>query len=119
MERGWIAVPEVAEEIRPHMSFRKELLFAAETGFAGSRIRKDVAQHFLALQKALMRHLGEQPDANHSASVGIKARTSRPRQHHARPNSSANEAPRRPGGRPAARSMEQPCTLAAGRLACG
>lgn len=35
VERAGITVPEVAEEIRLHVSFREELLIAAETGLAG------------------------------------------------------------------------------------
>src|SRR6266849_6052085 len=37
VQRAWITVPEVAEEIRLHMAFREELLIAAETGFAGRK----------------------------------------------------------------------------------
>ncbi len=37
MQRGWISVSKVAEEIRFDVSFREEFLIAAEAGLAGGK----------------------------------------------------------------------------------
>src|SRR3989442_10252767 len=42
VQRAWITVPKVAEEIRFDVPFREELLFTSETGFAG---RKELLVH--------------------------------------------------------------------------
>src|SRR6187455_3725633 len=47
MQRAGITVPEVAEEIRFHVSFREELLIAAETRLAG---RKELLVHLRGIE---------------------------------------------------------------------
>jgi hypothetical protein len=47
VQRAGITVPEVAEEIRLHVSFREELLIATETGLAG---RKELLVHLRGIE---------------------------------------------------------------------
>jgi hypothetical protein len=37
VQRRWLPVPKIAEEIRLHVPFREEFLIAAETGLAGGK----------------------------------------------------------------------------------